>query len=76
MSLGTFLLLLTVILLGWSHIITSRQLSSTRKELLDYRYEYGHLVVDDPTRPHVLGYADAQNPWKWHVNFQGFSCFA
>lgn len=69
MSLGTFLLLLTIIALGWSHIVTSRQLATTRKELVDYRYEYGHLVVDDPTRPHVMGYAKQQNPWKWHTNF-------
>jgi len=68
-SLSTFLLLLTVIALGWSHIVTSRQLAATHNELVDYRYEYGHLVVDDPTRSHVLGYAKQENPWKWHANF-------
>ncbi len=69
MALSTFLLCLTVIILAFSHIVTSRQLAATRKELEDYRYEYGHLVVDDPSRPHVLGYAKQWNPWKWHVNF-------
>jgi hypothetical protein len=69
MSLGTFLLLFTVIALAWSHIVTSRQLATTQKELVEYRYQYGHLVVDDPTRSHVLGYAKQDNPWKWHVNF-------
>jgi hypothetical protein len=68
-SLGTFLLLLTVIALAWSHIVTSRRLADTHKQLADYRYQYGHLVVDDPTRPHVLAYAQQQNPWKWHANF-------
>ena len=64
-----FLLLLTVVVLAFSHIITSRQLSAARKELVNYRYQYGHLVIDDPSRPHVLAYAKQENPWKWHINF-------
>lgn len=68
LSLGTFLLLLTVAILSFSHAVTSRQLAETRQELRDYRYQYGHLVVDDPSRPHVLRYAKQDNPWKWHVN--------
>ena len=68
-SLGTFLLLLTVGILAFSHIATSRKLSDARKELKDYRFQYGHLVVDDPTRLHVLQYAELANPWKWHINF-------
>ena len=71
MSLGTLLLLFIVIALASSHIVTSRRFAVEHKELVNYRYQYGHLVVDDPTRPHVLGYAEQQNPWKWYVNFPG-----
>ena len=67
MSLGTLLLLVTVLALAFSHLITSRQLSAARKELVNYRYQYGVLRVGDPARPHVLRYADIENPWKWHV---------
>ena len=66
-SLGTLLLLLTVLVLGFSHIHASRQLSLAKDELLDLRYQYGVLVVDDPSRPHVLRYASQENPWKWHI---------
>lgn len=69
MSLGSLLLLVTLIALALSHIVTSRKLAATHNELVSYRYQYGHLVVDDQTRPHVLGYAKQENPWKWHVYF-------
>ncbi len=69
MSLSTLLLLVTVMVLAVSHYLTSRKLSETRNELVDYRYQYGHLIVDDPSRPHLLRYANQENPWKWHVNF-------
>jgi hypothetical protein len=62
LSLGSLLLIVTVIALALSHIITSRKLAATQAELIGYRYQYGHLVVDDPTRPHVLGYAEHENP--------------
>ena len=61
-------MLLTILVLAFSHLITSRRLSATRKELLEFRYQYGVLVVDDPSRPHVLRYANLENPWKWHIN--------
>ncbi len=67
-SLLTLLLLLTILILGFSHLVTSCELSSTRRELLEFRYQYGVLVVDDATRPHVLRYANLENPWKWHIN--------
>ena len=67
LSLGTFLLLVTVFVLAFSHILTSRRLAATSKELANLRYEYGHLVVADSSRPHVLRYAQQDNPWKWHV---------
>lgn len=67
-SLLTLLLLLTILILGFSHLVTSYELSSTRRELLGFRYQYGVLVVDDATRPHVLRYANLENPWKWHIN--------
>ena len=50
MSLGTFLLLVTVMAVAVSHYLTSRELDATRNELVNYRYQYGHLVVDDPSR--------------------------
>ena len=75
LSLGTFLLLLTVAILAFSHIVTSRKLSDAHKELKDYRFQYGHLVVDDPTRLHVLQYAKLANPWKWHINFPAGKSF-
>ena len=68
MSLGSLLLLVTVMALAVSHYLTSRELSATRNELVDYRYQYGHLVVDDPSRPYLLRYVNQENPWKWHVN--------
>lgn len=61
-------MLLTILVLAFSHLIASRQLSATRKELLEFRYQYGVLVVDDPSRPHLLRYANQENPWKWHIN--------
>lgn len=61
-------MLLTILVLAFSHLNTSRQLSATRNELLEFRYQYGVLVVDDRSRPHLLRYANQDNPWKWHIN--------
>lgn len=66
-SLGTLLLFLVIGVLAFSHITTSLQLAEARRELEKYRYEYGHLVVGDDSRPHLLEYAEQSNPWKWHV---------
>lgn len=68
-SLGWLLMLFTLIALTVSHINTSRRLAATHAELMSYRYQYGHLVVDDPQRTHLLAYAKQENPWKWHAYF-------
>ncbi len=68
-SLAWLLMLFTLVALTVSHINTSRKLASTHAELMNYRYQYGHLVVEDPQRPHLLAYAKQENPFKWHAYF-------
>ena len=68
-SLATLLLLFTVVALGISHFLTSRDLVENESELTEYRLQYGKLVVDDPERVHLLVYVDHTNPWKWHAHF-------
>lgn len=68
-SLSTLLLLFTIIPLAISHLVTSRKLAAIQTELRSYRYQYGRLTVEDQTRPHLLAYAEQENPWKWHAYF-------
>ena len=68
-SLASFLLLTTVALLGFSHFLTSQKLAKANRELNEYRFQHGDLVVDDPSRPHFLRFVDQQDPWKWYAHF-------
>ena len=68
-SLASLLLIVTVLALAISYYLKSREMEDAKKELVEYRFQHGNLVVDDATKPHLLTYVDQQNPWKWYAFF-------
>lgn len=67
-SLGSMTLVLFVICLIGSHLRTSWLLYDANRTLRQYRTEFGHLSIEDPTKVYVIA-VDPHHEltWQWRV---------
>jgi hypothetical protein len=70
-SLRSLLAATVIFLLGVSHWNTSRELKTSREEVVQLRRKLGELVVGDPSRLHVVALRSPMTPyraWQWRVH--------
>ena len=67
-SLTSLFLLITVIPLGYIHIMNQRQIRDMREELEELRDIAGRLEISEPTRTHAIPIpTNASLTWSWQV---------
>lgn len=67
-SLGRMLLVLFVACLIGSHLRTSWLLYDANRTLKQYRTEFGHLSIEDPTKVYAIAVDPHQElTWQWRV---------